>query len=318
MGRWYFRGRYAIVFYHGVWLPGSPQQRLFMGTTVERLEEDLKCLGQFFQFASLEQVLAERTPRARGRPLLALTFDDNHDLFASGAVDLLEACGAKATVFVNTLTARYEGLMWQHALTAIRRLRGDARFLAELNRLQSRLGGIQLTRPAQQLRVTRQWAPSRKEEYVDELWRACDMPNSQDILSEHHPYLDLPQLRAWLARGMAVGFHTRTHPWCSRLSEAEVQTELLAPAIAFKQELQLGSLPFAYPFGERLTPAMEALVLQAQVFSCMLGVGGFSRRSTPHHHVRRVDGERGAETEVLGRAVLESALRPERPYSPLD
>jgi peptidoglycan/xylan/chitin deacetylase (PgdA/CDA1 family) len=318
MGRWYFRGRYPIIYYHGVWRPGSPQQRLFAGTTIERFVDDLECLGQFFEFASLERVLATATPSLRQRPLLAVTFDDNHDLFASGAVAAMAAAGVPATVFVNTFTVGYQGLMWQHALMAIRRLRGDERFLNELNRLQARLGGEPIVAAGKQLPVTRKWPASRKEEYLGDLWRACDMPAVEEILAECHPYLDLPQLRDWMARGHAVGFHTRTHPWCSRLSAAEVQAELVDPAVALKRDLQIGWLPFAYPFGERLTPAMEEVVVRSGVFSCMLGVSGFSRRGTPHHHVRRLDAEPGAQREVFGRAVLASAGRPDRPYSTLD
>src|SRR5262249_3036592 len=57
------------------------------------------------------------------------------------------------------------------------------------------------------------WAMERKEELVDTLWKACDMPPLHEFLDEHQPYFTRDGLKRWLAAGHGVGLHTASHPF---------------------------------------------------------------------------------------------------------
>lgn len=304
--RGFYHRRNTIVFYHGVWPSGSQKSVLFKGTSLGRLEADLRILRRFFRFASLEYMLyVQEAGASSEKPELVVTFDDGFDLTDSGATDLLESFGIRATTFVNTASVDYTRLMWQHGLAAIRELRGDETFVRELNGLLAKTGcddGIH--KAEEQIWVTRLWPMERKDEYAESLWKACDMPPLGEFLEEHRPYFDWGGLEEWLRRGHTVGFHTDSHPFCSRLREADVVPEIVAPAMRLRERLRLQTIPFAYPFGERLVAEQEARVIDLELFSCLFSTGELSPPATAPQRLSRVEGEGGVDREVFGRPVM--------------
>lgn len=301
--RGYFRRRLNIIFYHGIWERGGVRRARFGGMDLEAFSAQIEALGRFFEFVPLAHLL---DPAAvADRPRLHLTFDDGLDLVGSGTADWLAARGIAATVFVNTACVENRHLMWQHLFHAIRSLRGDAAFARELNELQVRTGQeARVADASRQLEATRQWPVGRKDEYAAELWRACDMPPLAEFLEEHRPYLDWDALRRWLALGHGVGLHTHSHPFCSRLGAADLEAELHAPLAVLRDRLGLDAVPFAYPFGDRLPPDLEAAVVARGDFSCMLGTGRFSPRGVRAHEMDRVEGEPDLDTEIFGRPLI--------------
>jgi peptidoglycan/xylan/chitin deacetylase (PgdA/CDA1 family) len=312
LARGWFRRRTAIVFLHGVWERGSPRQALFGGLYVDQLDALVRSMAGFFDFVDLDGLLADAD--GDGRPRVHLTFDDGLDLVASGAADVLDAHGVRATVFVNTACATNGHLMWQHGFAAIRRERGDERYLAALNRLQERTGqAARVASPDRQTAATRHWPMARKDEWAAEIWRACDMPPVAEFLAAHRPYLDWDALRDWTRRGHGVGSHTHSHPFVSRLSDAEIATEVLEPATELRRRLRLASVSFAYPFGDRAQPAAEDRIARAGVYSCLLGTGRLSARGEPIHALDRVEVEDGAELELFARPVVQALRGRARP-----
>ena len=98
--------------------------------------------------------------------------------------------------------------------------------------------------------------------------------------------------------------HTATHPFCSQLSEREISEELLEPAEELRDQLHLQSVPFAYPFGDRMDADREQLVFASGSFSCLLGTAGFSRVPAPPQSIERVEPANGVDAEVFGRPFL--------------
>jgi peptidoglycan/xylan/chitin deacetylase (PgdA/CDA1 family) len=117
---------------------------------------------------------------------------------------------------------------------------------------------------------------SQKDELADELWQACDMPPLAEFLEQHQPYFTAEEIEEWLRAGHGIGLHTRTHPYCSQLSDDEIDDEIVKPALALRQRFGLDFLPFSYPFGDPLPLAAERALLDRRVIDCTFGNRGFA------------------------------------------
>jgi peptidoglycan/xylan/chitin deacetylase (PgdA/CDA1 family) len=290
----------SIVYYHGVWPKEADAQRMFGGVTLDQFESDLRLIREQFDVVSLADMLIDRPGFLGERPRLVVTFDDGFDLTRGGATDVLAHYGVPATVFVNSASASYHDLMWQHKLGVIRATRGDDTFVRELNAVLVKTGIPTIAQASHQGAATRLWPASRKDDYVEAVWRGCSMPPAQQILRDYRPYFDWDGLRHWIGRGHSVGFHTHSHPFCSGLQAAEVERELIEPVKQLRSELGIATVAFAYPFGDRLPPGLEADVMRRNVFSCLLGTGRLSARYEDAATLDRVDAEAGLDAELYG------------------
>ncbi|HEX7300626.1 MAG TPA: polysaccharide deacetylase family protein [Solirubrobacteraceae bacterium] len=299
------RGRTKIVYAHHVGPPAPHLASFGPAFTAEQLDEHLTTLGRHFEFAPLADVLsANGADGQAASERLAVTFDDGFDLIGTGALDVLDAHGVKATTFVLTEMLDNRGLMWRNKLSAIRALRPEDTYVPAYNRLVQSVGAPTIAAPSELLSAAMRWDMARKDELADELWAACDMPALSDFLGEHRPYFTRDGLATWLAGGHGVGLHTATHPDCSRLDGDGVRAEILEPAERLRAELGVASLPFSYPFGRRCEPRHEPILLDAGVLDCALGIRGFSRRGTDPLHLERASIEGDMRFSVYGKAFL--------------
>jgi peptidoglycan/xylan/chitin deacetylase (PgdA/CDA1 family) len=305
----FYRRRANIVYYHGVWRKGSPLARLFGGIDVDKFRNDMTLLSRHFEPVSLDRILRfNQADRKVGKPLVAVTFDDGCDLTRSGATEILDELKIPATTFVVLACVGNRHVMWQHKLSAIRGLRGDDVFVPEFNRVSARVApGSKLAASGQHVTGTRQWPMDRKDEYADAVWQACGMPPVDEFLEEHRPYVDWRDLDDWRRRGHSVGLHTRTHPFCSRLTSEQIQNELVDAARELRERLDAPAVSFAYPFGNRLPQDMEHGVARRAGFPCMLGINGLSRQGTPPYRLNRVAGEAGLDASMFFRPLWKAA-----------
>jgi peptidoglycan/xylan/chitin deacetylase (PgdA/CDA1 family) len=308
--RSFYRRRTNIVYYHGVWPTGSAPLALFYGIDLDTFRADMKTLCRHFWPVSLDEMLrANDASETEGKPLVAVTFDDGADLTRSGAADVLGELGIPATTFVVLACVDNRHLMWQHKFSAIRAMRGDDIFVREFNRLTEKVvPGSSVRSPKEQSARVRLWPMERKDEYADALWNACDMPLVKEFLEEHKPYVTWDDLEDWRRRGHEIGLHTRTHPFCSRLNGREIEAEIVEPARELRERLRLTSVPFAYPFGDRLPQEQEEGVAEMGRLSCLLGIRGLSPQGTPPYHLDRARAESGLNDSVFGRPLLSAVL----------
>jgi peptidoglycan/xylan/chitin deacetylase (PgdA/CDA1 family) len=295
--------RTKIVYAHHVGATGPHFAAFGPGLTAEQLDEHLTTLGRHFEFAPLEQVLAGNDDDGDATGRVAVTFDDGFDLIAGGAADVLRAHGVRATTFVLTAMLDNQGLMWRNKLSAIRELR-PAQSVPAYNALAQRIGQPGIDDAERLLSAAWGWEMARKDELADELWAACDMPPLTDFLDEHRPYFSADGLARWRADGHAVGLHTATHPDCSRLDAAGVNSEILEPARQLRSDLGIGSLTLSYPFGRRCGPAHEFAVADSGIFACALGIRGFSPQGTDRLRLERASIEDDMRFSVYGKAFL--------------
>ena len=268
-----------VIYYHHVGSPAPHYKAFYNGCTTSQFADSLRRLNRLFDFVPLSEVLASPSPTEnRDRPILAVTFDDGFDLRASGAMEALDRYGVKATTFVITSCVGNQAMMWRHKLSAIQALAPTDVCLLEYNKLALSLGLKPIRSTSNLLFATKEWDMNRKDEWAAELWHRCRLPKIETYLSETRPYFDLDGLHAWISGGHSVGFHSHTHPYCSRLGPSDLGRELIQPSMQLRQSLGLTELPFSYPFGDRLRPELERELFEKRVFNSFFGIRGFSRK----------------------------------------
>jgi peptidoglycan/xylan/chitin deacetylase (PgdA/CDA1 family) len=282
-------GTVNVVYYHYVGDPAPHYSAFHRGCTIEKFSNDLRSLGQIFDFVSLGEVLAGDLAQGQHRrPTLAITFDDGFDLRKEGAMEVLDRFGVKATTFVITATVGNQMLMWRNMLSAIQAMAPELVWRRQYLELAATHGLSPLGEGQTLLEATCQWDMKRKDEWAAELWKRCNLPPVEQYLAEKRPYFDWAGLQEWLAAGHSVGFHTHSHPFCSRLSLGDLETELVRPAVQLKQRLGLDDLCLSYPFGHRLKSAIEDQLFEKGLFSALFGTRGFSRRGASNARLERL------------------------------
>jgi peptidoglycan/xylan/chitin deacetylase (PgdA/CDA1 family) len=300
------RGRVNVVYYHYVGDFTSYYADFYKGCTLERFRKDLEALRKIFEIVPLSKIIefnqGDNLPEA---PYLSVTFDDGFNLYRKDLMQILDEFGVKATTFVITSCLNNENLMWRNKLSVIRTTVKEDQYVPKFNDLMARFGGAPIRKGDQMMRATADWDMSRKDEWVDLLWKECDLPPLKEFLDEHRPYFTMDGLEDWIREGHSVGFHTHTHPFCSRLRSEDMEREIFAPALKLKERLGLETLPFSYPFGDRFQPDLEREAFDRTTFSCSFAIEGFAKRHTPNSRLEREE----IEGAGAGWALLRGCFR---------
>jgi peptidoglycan/xylan/chitin deacetylase (PgdA/CDA1 family) len=290
-----------VVYYHHVGRPESYYKAFYSGCTLKKFSDDLLRLSRVFDFAPLSKVLeASFSGQVRRRPLLAVTFDDGFDLCGNGIMEVLDEYNVKATTFIITSCIDNRRLMWRHALSAIQGVAAAEIVMSQFNELAAKHGFASINQPLELMKATRLWDNEEKDAWTAQLWEQCKMPPVDSYLAKERPYFTLEGLRAWISKGHTVGFHTHTHPYCSRLKEEDLDEELIRHSTHLGRVLGISDLYFSYPFGARLSPLLEARLLERKVFSALFGIDGLKHRGQPYNRLERV----GLESSDVGWSVF--------------
>jgi peptidoglycan/xylan/chitin deacetylase (PgdA/CDA1 family) len=277
-----------VVYYHFVGESAPHYDAFYAGCTLERFVTDLEQLSRVFAFAPLAEVIAEgQDQNGSKKPKLAVTFDDGLDFTQTGVMEVLSRFGVSATNFVITSCVDNHHLMWRHKLSAIKAMASEATCVAEFNQMAHRRGLSPIQSAGQLMDATSRWDMKVKDSLASELWEHCQLPPSSKYLATHKPYISWEGLRCWQKAGHSVGFHTHSHPYCSRLQPADVEAELIEPALNLKEKLGLPELCLSYPFGSRLPKPLEDQLFAKNVFKAIFGIKGFRRRGASPQRLER-------------------------------
>ncbi len=289
-----------IVYYHYVGQPPPHYAPFYTGCTVERFQEELKILSRIFDFVSLNEVLSERGGQMpRRRPLLAVTFDDGLDLRATGAMEILDRFRIKATSFVMTGGIGNQMLMWRYVLAVIQSCVPELVWRAQYIEMAATQRLSPLAASQSLLDATYTWDMQWKDQWAAELWTRCGLVPLAEYLAQKRPYFDWFGLQEWLGAGHSVGFHTHTHPFCSRLAASDIEDELIRPAAELKQRLGLEQLCFSYPFGNRFHPKLEQEIFDKGIFKALFGISGFAPSGRSKARLDRLSIEAGSVRKRL-------------------
>ena len=300
-----FRKRCGILLYHyaGKQVPyyGFSKPTLSLGD----FETDIKFLKQYFEFVSLADVLKSSNPeRQNKKPKIAMTFDDGFDIVSSGALGLLEKHEIPVTFFLISGCIGNRAMMWRHKISAIISERGEGVFTEKYIALLEGNRQVGFSRTQELLDDCLQNLKTHeKDEFVDALWKISDMPPIDDYLALHHPYLDETQISELINNGHTIGLHSKTHPHFKDIKLRQILYEVVKPAGWLKRRFGVTHMPFSYPFGWRMRPEFEKLLVKEGILSCILGVSGISRKSCPPWRLERADCEKGIGFSVFGKDI---------------
>jgi len=290
-----------IAYYHFVGERKPYYNAFYSGCTIAKFADDLKRLSKVFEFVPVSEIISSgEILNRKARPTIAISFDDGFDLRSTGVMDVLDRYRIKATTFVITSCLSGSHMMWRHILSVIDNWVPSDRWRSEYSKLEQSHGLNRVLLGQTLMQASSSWSMSRKDEWTTALWNSCNLPPLEEYIYNARPYFNWDSLREWISAGHSVGFHTHTHPYCSKLLNSDIDKEIVQPAAHLKKELGISDLAFSYPFGDRFRPEIESELFSQKIFNSYLGIRGFSPIGTSPIKLERV----GIEAANVGWAVF--------------
>lgn len=222
---------------------------LYRYKNTRQFEKDLDYLLRYFKPLSLPDVIRQRSSSPDvpqpARSFL-LCFDDGLRQTYEIALPILLSKGVPATLFVNpcfignkTLFHNFKKGWLLHRLSLTT---PDPSTIAEACRLLSS------SRPptADNLRTAISLIDYTTRSVLDPLATLLDV-DWDEFTRVHQPFMTLPQLNDWLAKGMAVGAHSMDHPLYSRIPLADQLSQTLDSIDWVSDNLHVPYRAFAFP-----------------------------------------------------------------------
>ena len=219
------RRRALVLVYHRVGHPSADAAGVVPTVSPGRFREHLQVLADL---ATVVPLCELARPVRGGRLRVAVTFDDDYASHAGVTLAALRAAGVHATFFLCGRVLPGAGAFWWERLEAWIAGQGRGVVAAALG-----LPGLE---PAE--------LAARVE--VDSLLRA----RVEAAAPAGSAPLDEAGIRALVAAGMGIGFHTRDHPLLPALPDEEVASAVHAGRAALGDLAGNGLRHFAYPHGK--------------------------------------------------------------------
>jgi peptidoglycan/xylan/chitin deacetylase (PgdA/CDA1 family) len=212
-----------VLLYHRLGREREPE--LVPTIAPSRLQTHLEVLLASGPIVPLHELVAESQDPA---PRFAVTFDDDYASHADSALPVLTRLGVPATFFLCGRSLHGLGVLWWERLEAL--------IAAEGAEAAARLLGRPGTPP-------------------DELARALEHdPDGQRLVTEAQlegtPPLKREDVRALVAAGMDIGYHTMHHPLLTSLDDAALDQALSLGRAALEDQVGRPLEQFAYPHGK--------------------------------------------------------------------
>ncbi len=245
------RGRLVIVTFHRVLPRRFLEEYPFPGLAVtpEEFEWHLSFLRRWFRCMTLQDAL--RIPGkewGKGKPIVAVTFDDGRRDNFSYAAPVLKKQGVPATFFVTAEDPGTLPLLWHDRIGyAVKKMAREGK-----ERLDAFLEGHGIH------------VPSGVPPAYAAVWAAKKMP-----VGERNAFLlaleeaagggvrpawdggmDEEQLRALVEEGHEVGSHTMTHPILTQLGGNDLEREVAVSKRVLEGILGRPVSSFSYPNGD--------------------------------------------------------------------
>jgi peptidoglycan/xylan/chitin deacetylase (PgdA/CDA1 family) len=87
------------------------------------------------------------------------------------------------------------------------------------------------------------------------------------------PLMDAAEVRAWIAAGQAIGAHTRTHPWLTRLALAAAREEITASKKKLEDAFAVPVEHFCYPYGDWNATIRDLVIAAGYRTACTTEAG---------------------------------------------
>lgn len=228
-----------------------------MRVSREKLTGMLQWFAKRYRMCTLSEGL-DALRESDSRSLVALTMDDGYRDNAEVLPEILEATGARATVFLESRALEERRLNWSHKFFSLvdqlgaeavgRKLlerASDSEFRAKL---EAALGkGTRLDYHVKRV-LKYDVEPAVRDPLVDALF--AEEGGDDRALCEQL-YMDWEGARSLLERGIELGGHTVQHPVLATLQAPEQEREIGEGRTVVERAVGSSLRAFAYPFGRR-------------------------------------------------------------------
>jgi peptidoglycan/xylan/chitin deacetylase (PgdA/CDA1 family) len=315
-----FGGRAAILAYHRVLDPRETDLETIepgMYVTPDTFAEHVRLLQQRYHVVSLAELLRRLLT---GEPLpwgtVALTFDDAWQDNYDHAYPVLRAAGLPATIYVPTGLIGVPQRFWFSRAAEATKILWDKREL-----IAATFPDEAMPPPAKFLMDLLVDNPSRRRYFIRVLAGLKPLSDEdRDVVLrflegvveyEMPPRLETAnwdQLRRMSRDVFEIGSHTETHPLLTRLTDAEVERELLASKQAIAQEIGVAPTSFCYPTGDA-NEKVARLVARAGYASAVTTEAGFADPPFNAYLLPRIGVHQDVAPDADGLALLLSGIR---------
>jgi peptidoglycan/xylan/chitin deacetylase (PgdA/CDA1 family) len=219
-----------------------------LAVTVEELTWLVAFLAAHFECATLSEAHRRWTAGGRGRPLLAVTFDDGQLDNHLHARPVLDGAGVPGTFFVPVEAVDSNEPLWHDRLAfSVRRLASRDRRAAIALLAAAGVADIGADGDVAATAV-------RRAKALPEAARRALVERVAEASGDGRPAWDgmmsWDHLRALVAAGHEVGSHTLSHPLLTAVGDAQLAREVAGSKARIEAELGTPCEAFCYPNGD--------------------------------------------------------------------
>ena len=247
------RSALGLVYHTLSWTARPHVKHLFDHKTPGMFLDDLAYLKERDWVVAHQDLIgipADSKPLFQ-RPSISISFDDGHAECYSQARPLLNEMGISCAFFVPSCVIDNGAMLMMHRASLCAEALGEmAPDEAEpvLRKIGSCLGAPMLR--AADFHSWINSLPWASEATMDEVCGLLDVDCSE-YLESSRPYMTSEQLLQLVDDGHTVGAHTIDHPPLWRLSEEEVEQQIVESCRRICDLTGRRSVPFAFPYSSR-------------------------------------------------------------------
>ena len=241
------RRKVINLFYHLVSDQPQPHVRhLYPYRPVELFEQDLVHIKRHYQPISYSQLVGGKfNDRGEQKPAVHISFDDGFAECFNFARPLLLKYGIPCTFFLTTNFIDNASMYYRNkvSLCIEKVLNGQEGPTADDLAMVSAEFGSDLANREEFV----SWIKSITDESVVE--RICKILglDTDQYLIDHKPYLTRSQILTLAADGFSLGAHSRRHQKLVRLSQPEMEAEIVGSCQEVAELTGQTSVPFSFP-----------------------------------------------------------------------
>jgi len=281
------RGRLVICCYHGLRADDDPTRHWLL-VPQRKFVAQMEYLQRYYRCMSLDDALAEMSRSGLNEPTACVTFDDGYLSNRSLAQPILERLGIPATVYVATGFIGRDEPLWTTWLEFALQQSEPA----EIDLSEWRLGVIKVgpasARDARQvINRLKKFPAETRRGVLSSLGRRLATPR----VPEAFRFMDWNDVDALQTTGIfSIGAHTIGHEILSRLTDAEVRTEIRGSIDEVRRRASRPTLTFAYPNGgsDDFDPRARSALMDAGCPYAVSTIEGLNDSSTDRFALRRV------------------------------
>ena len=261
------------LFYHVVSNRSlSHVRNLFPYKTPEMFERDLIYLKQHFNPISYEQAFDSLCRNARREPNnVLLTLDDGYAECFTIVRPLLLKHGIPCIFFVTTAFIDNKRMFYRNKVSlCIERVStfGNTELGKFLKQVKANFG-----QDLRDLKSFLRWIKSLQYEDEETIEGVCGILglDLDEYLAIQRPYLSSGQVRRLVSDGFTIGGHSKNHPRLGRLTDKEIEYELVGSCETVRALTGQERVPFCFPFsGHGVNESLLERLLEQHPFIGLL------------------------------------------------